>query len=319
MRAVRLGRIGQPLEDVEIEAPLPGRGEVLVAIRAAGICHSDVHYCTEEGRATLPLIPGHEIAGEIASVGEDVADFAPGDRVAIHYLVGAEMIGKERDGGYAEAIVVPAANLISVPSEVPLTHAAVMMCSTATAWHALKVSSLRAGESVAILGFGGLGVSAVQLARILGAGRIIAVDVVDGKLRMAEEWGAVAVDARSPDFGEAIEGVDVVLDFATHAPTTTVALRSLATGGRLVIVGINLRSLEIDPYADLLVRERIITGSADHTREELVELMELAQSGRLEIGRAITRSVPLSAAAINEVHADLQRGTRHLRTVIEMG
>ncbi|HUF17020.1 MAG TPA: alcohol dehydrogenase catalytic domain-containing protein [Thermoanaerobaculia bacterium] len=318
MRAVRLSRTGQPLEDVEIDTPAPGRGEVAVAIRATGICHSDVHYCTEEGRARLPLIPGHEIAGVISDIGPDVRDFAPGDRVAIHYLVGEEMIGKELDGGYAESIVVPASNVVAVPSQVPFAHAAVMMCSTATAWHALKIANLRAGESVAIIGFGGLGASAVQLARILGAGRVIAVDVVDAKLRMAEEWGAIAVNAGTGDLTASLRGVDVVLDFATHGPTTVSALRALNPRGRLVFVGINLRSLELDPYSDLLVHERIVTGSADHTRDELVELLNLASEGRLDLDRAITLRVPLAAEAINQVHRDLHHGTRHLRTVIEM-
>lgn len=318
MRAVRLHQVGRPLEDVEVETRAPGAREVAVAIRAAGVCHSDVHYCTEPGRVIPPRILGHEIAGEITAIGSSVVGLAPGDRVAIHYLAGDGMIGKDLDGGYAESIVVPAWNAIPIPSNVEFAEAAVMMCSTATAWHALKIAGLRAGESLAILGFGGLGVSAIQLARVLGAGRIVAVDVIEEKLKLAEEWGAESVLGGNGDLTASLRGVDVVLDFATHGPTTLCALRALATRGRLVLVGINLRELEIDPYSDLLVYERILTGSSDHTRDELVELLELAREGRLEIRRAITRSVPLSAAAINEVLRDLTRGTRHLRTVIEM-
>lgn len=317
MRAVRLTRIRTPLEDVELPAAAPGRGEIAVEIRASGICHSDVHYRAEAGRARLPLIPGHEIAGVISAVGPEVRGLAPGDRVAIHYLLeNGEMIGKDRDGGYAESILVPAENAVLVPGEVPFEQAAVMMCSTATAWHALRLSDLRRGESLGILGFGGLGISAVQLARLLEAGRLVVVEVIEQKLRLAQEWGATAVDGRRGDLSGSLQGLDVVLDFAGHGPTTLTAMRALAPGGRLVFVDINLRDFQFDPYSDLLTHERRLIGSSDHTRDELVELMELARSGRLDLSTAITRTVPLAAAAINEVLDDLERGTPHLRTVI---
>ncbi|HEY8847968.1 MAG TPA: alcohol dehydrogenase catalytic domain-containing protein [Thermoanaerobaculia bacterium] len=159
MRAVRLLRFGAPLVDSEISDRHPGQGEVRVEIRAAGICHSDAHYRAGRGHLTLPLTLGHEIAGVTDS----------GERVAVHYLLpDGSMFGKEVDGGYAETIVVPRDNLIPIPDQVPFEQAAVMMCSTATAYHALRLASLQPGESLAILGFGGLGASAVQLARLLG-------------------------------------------------------------------------------------------------------------------------------------------------------
>ncbi len=316
-RAVRLARLGGPLEDAELPPLVPGEGEIVLAIRAAGICHSDLHYRDDAGRARLPVTLGHEISGVVSAVGSGVTSFAPGDRVALHYLLpDGDMLGKECDGGWAEAIVVPAANAVAIPDEVPFEQAAVMMCSTATAWHALKLSRLEAGESVALLGFGGLGVSAVQLARHLGAERVVASDVVESKLRLAETWGAIAVDARREDFAEALAGADIILDFAGHAPTTLAALRASASGARLVVVGINLRSLEIDAYSDLLAPERSILGSSDHTREELVELMELARRREIDLGAAITRTVPLSARAIDEVLDDLAAGTGHLRSVV---
>ncbi|HVR43013.1 MAG TPA: alcohol dehydrogenase catalytic domain-containing protein [Thermoanaerobaculia bacterium] len=317
MRAVRLNAIRTPLEDARLREPDPGRGEIVVEIRAAGICHSDLHYRDDAGRARPPLTPGHEVAGVISAVGPEAGGWMTGDRVAIHYLLeNGEMIGKERDGGWAEAIVVPAGNAVGVPAEVALDHAAVMMCSTATAWHALKLSELRPDESLGILGFGGLGVSAAQLAALLGVRRIVAVDVIGSKLRVAERWGAMGVDARSGELSRSLHGLDVVLDFAGDAPTTLCALRALGRGGRLVVVGINLRSLEIDPYADLLVPERRLIGSSDHTRDELVELLELAREGRLDLSPAITRTVPLAAAVIDDVLDDLRRGTHHFRTVI---
>lgn len=276
---------------------------MLVEIHAAGICHSDAHYRAGAGRVNLPLTLGHEIAGVVAGTGE---------RVALHYLMpNGDMLGKERDGGYAQKIVVPATNAVPIPDEVSFEQAAVMMCSTATAWHALKLATIIPGESVALLGFGGLGVSAAGLARIAGAGRVIAVDVVAEKRALARTFGAEA--AASP---EVLDGIDVVLDFAGHPATTLAALRALSPGGRLILVAINLRSLQLDPYSDVLTKERHIIGCADHTRDELVEVLELARCGALDMSRAITRRVPLEARAINEVLDDLERGTTHLRTVI---
>jgi 2-desacetyl-2-hydroxyethyl bacteriochlorophyllide A dehydrogenase len=220
------------------------------------------------------------------------------------------MLGKEVDGGYAESIVVPASNTVPIPDGVSFETAAVMMCSTATAYHALRLSALRPGESVAILGFGGLGASAVQLAKVMGAARVFAVDRVAEKMELAASFGAIPASA------DELRDVDVVLDFAGHPATTLQALRALARGGRIMIVAINLRELAIDPYRDVLAGERHIIGVSDHTREELVELLQLAHRGVIDISRVITRRVSLEAAAINEVLDDLDHGTKHLRTVI---
>jgi 2-desacetyl-2-hydroxyethyl bacteriochlorophyllide A dehydrogenase len=302
MHAVRLTQIGTPLIDAAIPEPLVGSGDVLIDIRAAGICHSDAHYRNGGGTVTLPLTLGHEIAGVVAGTGQ---------RVALHYLHGdGRMLGKEVDGGYAERIAVPAANAVPFPDGVSFEAAAVMMCSTATAWHALRLARLQPGQSVAILGFGGLGASAVQLAKVIGAGRVYAVDRVPEKLAAAESFGAI------PEAADELHDIDVALDFAGHAPTTLCALRSLATGGRIMIVAINLRELAIDPYRDVLAGERSITGVSDHTREELVELLDLAHRGAIDMSRVITRRVALESSAINGVLDDLDHGTRHLRTVI---
>lgn len=303
MHAVRLTQPKAPLVDADIPEPAVGSGQVLVDIRAAGICHSDAHYRAGNGSVVLPLTLGHEIAGVVSGTGQ---------RVALHYLHDdGRMLGKEVDGGYAERIVVPAANAVPIPDGVSFEAAAVMMCSTATAWHALRLANLRSGESVAILGFGGLGASAVQLAQVLGASRVFAVDRVAEKLAIAESFGAI------PSAAEDLHDVDVALDFAGHPATTLHGLRALKRGGRLMIVAINLRALEIDAYRDVLAHERHIIGVSDHTREELVELLELARRGAIDISRVITRSVALQAAAINDVLDDLDTGTTHLRTVIK--
>ena len=303
MHAVRLTHLTAPLIDADIPEPSLASGDVLIDIRAAGICHSDAHYRAGGGSVTLPLTLGHEIAGVVHGTGQ---------RVALHYLHDdGRMLGKEVDGGYAERIAVPAANAIPIPDGVSFEAAAVMMCSTATAYHALRLAALRPGESVAILGFGGLGASAVQLARFMGASRVFAVDRVAEKLAVAESFGAI------PATVDELPDIDVVLDFAGHPTTTLQALRSLARGGRIMIVAINLRELAIDPYRDVLARERHIIGVSDHTREELVDLLNIAHHGAIDISRVITRRVALEAEAINGVLDDLDHGTKHLRTVIQ--
>src|SRR4051794_6421663 len=142
MHAIRLTRLKSPLVDDQIDEVTAGPGEAVVDIRATGICHSDAHYRAGGGTVTLPLTLGHEIAGVVAATGQ---------RVALHYLYDdGRMLGKEVAGGYAERIVVPTANLVPIPDTVPFDVAAVMMCSTATAYHALRLASLQRGESVAI-------------------------------------------------------------------------------------------------------------------------------------------------------------------------
>jgi len=302
MHAIRLTTLQSPLINDEIDDPSAGPGEVVVEVRAAGICHSDAHYRAGGGTVALPLTLGHEIAGAVAGTDQ---------RVALHYLHDdGRMLGKEVDGGYAERIVVPAANLVPIPDGVAFEVAAVMMCSTATAYHALRLASLRTGERVAIIGFGGLGASAAQLATAMGAGSVFAVDRVRDKLDLAQSFGAI------PAAAEELKEIDIALDFAGHPPTTLAALRSLRCGGRIMIVAINLRELAIDPYRDLLANERHIIGVSDHTRDELVELLAMAARGDLDVARVITRRVPLDAAAINAVLDDLDAGTAHLRTVI---
>ncbi len=330
MHAVRFTSPSSRLIDETIGEPHPAAGEVVIDIRAAGICHSDAHYRAGRGSVALPLTLGHEIAGVVIETGSEVRDIAVGDRVAVHYLIACgacdacrvygeqfcetgAMIGKDRDGGYAERIVVPVRNAVSIPDGVPFEQAAVMMCSTATAWHALRLANLTRGESLAILGFGGLGVSALQLARTLGVETIYAVDVVPEKLEAAKRMGALAMDATG---WTTVPRADVVLDFAGHPATTSAALRALAPGGRLMIVAINLRELDFDPYRDLLARERHIIGCSDHLREELVELLRMAARKEIDLSSAITRTVTLDASAINDVLDDMDRGTAHLRSVI---
>ena len=339
MRAVRLNRTGEGLRDEVLADPSPGEGEIVVEVRAAGICHSDAHYRKDPGRTRLPVTPGHEIAGVVAAAAKGVADLSAGDRVALHYLIAcgqcpdclrggerfcprASMLGKDRDGGYAEFVAAPAANAVWIPDSIPFDQAAVMMCSSATALHALRIAGLRRGESVLVAGFGGLGFSAVQLAKALGAGRVIAADVVPAKLAAARVLGAETLDAGKERMEEGVadltggRGADVALDFAGSPAARTSALRSLAPEGRLVIVALDDRPFSFDPYRDVLGKERRILGCSDHLFGDLVDLMELAREKKIDLSNAVTRTVPLEADAINAVLDELEKGTSHVRTVI---
>jgi propanol-preferring alcohol dehydrogenase len=339
MLAVRIVSFGAPLEAFELDDVSPRAGEVKIDVAASGICHSDAHYRSGFGAAVLPRTPGHETAGIISEVGEGVVGLHVGDRVAVHYLISCgtcgacrdsgeqfcnagEMVGKHRDGGYAESIVVPAINAVPVPGSVPLDIAAVMMCSTATAYHALRVARFARGERVLFLGFGGLGVSGLEVARAIGAATVGVVDVVPEKLAVAERRGALAIDGRSDDLTRDLRastngrGFDVAVDFTGRPHVSLAALRALAPGGRLVLVALSETPFTFNPYRDILGTERTIVGCSDHLREELVDLLNLAAEGRLDIAHAISSRVPLEAGPINAVLDALEAGTATLRNVI---
>src|SRR2546423_14041861 len=279
MKAIRLAAIGSPVVEQGIDVPRVGPSDVLIRIRAAGICHSDAHYRAGVSPvAKLPLTLGHEIAGIVEQLGAAVSNFKTGDRVCVHYLVTcgtcafcragneqfcatAEMIGKHRDGGYAEFIVVPEPSVFHLPDEIPFEQGAILMCSSATSLHALRKARLRAGETVAIFGVGGLGVSALQLAVNFGAAQVFAVDINPRKLALAERFGAIPVNARERDPVEQIRemtngrGVDVALELIGSPLTMRQAEQSLAIMGRAALVGLTVGSFEIAAYTQFVRQE----------------------------------------------------------------
>ena len=196
------------------------------------------------------------------------------------------------------------------------------MCASATSFHALRKSRLKAGETAAIFGAGGLGMSAVQLARAFGALEVFAVDINDSKLALAEQYGAVPVNAAAGDPVAEIrrltggKGVDVSLELIGLPLTMRQALQSLSVFGRAVIVGISDQSLSIDTYHELLGPETELIGSNDHLMQELPLLVEMARRGVLDLSNIVTRTVSLDAAAINQAIDDLERFGEGVRTVI---
>jgi len=340
MKAVRLVEIGKPLELQEVPQPTVTEGTVLVRVKAAGICHSDVHYragTSAVGR--LPQTLGHEVAGVVEEVGPGVASLSPGDRVCLHYLLTCgtcefcrggheqfcgqgKMLGKHTDGGYAEYIAVPARNAVRLADKVSFEQGAILMCSSSTSFHALRKARLQAGETVAVFGAGGLGMSAIQLARIMGALEVYAVDINDEKLELAEGFGAVPVNAQRSDPVAEIRrltggrGVDVAAEVIGLKLTMEQAVRSLAILGRAVLAGITDQPFSIDSYADLLGREAEVIGSSDHLLWELPVLVEFVRQGRLDLSHVVTRTVPLEAEAINGVMDALEEFGGEVRAVI---
>ncbi len=340
MKAVRLVAVKRPLQEEQIPVPAIGPNDVLVQVKAAGICHSDAHYRAGVSPAEpLPLTLGHEVAGVVAEVGTAVSRLKPGDRVCIHYMTtcgdceychrgseqfctSGQMIGKYRDGGYAEYIAVPARSVFQLPEAIPFAHGAVMMCSSSTALHALKKTRLQAGETAAVFGMGGLGMSAVQLAFALGAPRVFAVDIQPSKLALAQQFGAIPVDAAAADPVQAIlqatngRGVDVALELIGLPLTMRQAVQVLGIMGRAGIAGLSDKTFDIAPYTELLGKEAEIIGVSDHLAAEIPLLLDLAQQGKLDLSPVVTATVPLDAAAINGVLDRLESFSSDVRVVI---
>jgi len=233
-----------------------------------------------------------------------------------------EMIGKHRDGGYAEFIVVPDRSVFRLPDEIPFEQGAIMMCSSATSLHALKKARLVAGESVAIFGVGGLGISAIQLARHLGARKIFAVDINPRKLELAERFDAIAINSAAGDPVEQLQeitngrGVDIALELVGLPATMRQAVQSLATLGRAALVGLTRESFEVAPYGELINKEAEIIGVSDHLASEIPVLLEMARTGQLDLSQGIIRSIPLEAGTINAVLDSLEEFGDDVRVVI---
>lgn len=341
MKAVRLVEIGKPLQEQEVPLPALGDQGVLVRVKAAGICHSDVHY--RAGKSPVGVLPqtlGHEVAGIIENVGTGIASDRIGKRVCLHYLltcgncdycrqgreqfcVTGAMIGKHRDGGYAEYITVPARNAVPLPDTVSFEQGAVLMCSTSTSFHALRKARLKAGETVAIFGAGGLGMSAIQLAYAMGASAVFAIDISPQKLATAKTYGAFPVDASACDPVETLhqktrgKGVDVSLEVIGLPETMQQAVRCLGVFGRAALAGIAESPFEVDSYQELLGKEAEVIGCSDHLLEELPILLEFLRQGRVDLSHVITESVSLNAEVINDVLDSLEQFEGPVRTVIK--
>jgi propanol-preferring alcohol dehydrogenase len=337
MRALVLETFGGPFVPKDVPTPVIAPHEALVRVRNVGVCGTDVKIrANRMGLGVIPLIMGHEIAGEVAEVGSLVRGFAPGDRVVVNFYVtcgrcpfcraGRDTLcaevrqhGFSIDGGFAEYIKTPGVNLCRVPDRVSLESACILGDAVATSYHAItKRAQVRPGTTVALVGVGGVGLHALQMARLAGSW-VVAVDVNEARLELARALGADAVvDARSGPFHEAVrkltdgQGVDVVLEFVANPQTLPSSIQSLRRAGRLVFVGYT-PEVPMSVLPRELVRSELeIVGSRANTKQELQETMDLVAGGR--ITPIIDRVIPLES--IEDAFAALRDGTPLGRNVL---
>jgi propanol-preferring alcohol dehydrogenase len=337
MRALVLDTFDGPFIPRDVATPAIAPHEALVRVRNVGVCGTDVKIrAGRMGLGVIPLIMGHEIAGEVAEVGADVRGFVPGDRVVVNFYVtcgrcqfcrvGRDTLcpevrqhGFSIDGGFAEYVKTPGVNLCKVPDHVPLEAACILGDAVATSYHAItRRANVKPGTTVALIGVGGVGLHALQMARLAGA-RVIAVDVNEARLDVARSLGADAVvDARSGPFHETVrrltggQGADVVLEFVANQQTLPSSYQSVKRAGRLVFVGYT-PGLPLPVLPHELVRNELeIVGSRANTKQELQETMDLVAGGRIK--PIVDRVIPL--AGIEEAFTALREGRPVGRNVL---
>lgn len=305
----------------EVDDPTPGPGEVLLQVDAAGVCGTDRHIVAGELGVPTGTIPGHEIAGTVSHIGSEVEGWEPGDRVAClgqvtcgscsACLAGASnrcrrpaVLGMARQGGFAERIALPPACLIRLPESVASPIGAIASDAIATPLHALwTVGGLRAGETVVVIGAGGLGLHAIQLARLAGAACVVAVDPSEPARKAAVIAGADAVldPATEDDPVRALRrlapGASLALECVGRLETVELGLSVLAVGGRLVVVGVGTARPRLPALARFIGTELSVHGSFGSTQAEIETVLDLIQRGRLDVSQSVQREVPLEKAA----------------------
>ncbi|MEU9333670.1 Zn-dependent alcohol dehydrogenase [Streptomyces sp. NPDC048290] len=349
VRAAVLPAIGAPLEITGIELPEPGPGRVRVRLAAAGVCHSDLSLSDGTLRVPVPAVLGHEGAGTVVSVGEGVTDLAAGDRVVLNWapscgacpacgrgevwlcanaLNGAADVHARTVSGtdvhpglnvaaFAEETVVPRSCVLPLPADLPLADAALLGCAVLTGYgavhHAAKVAP---GETVAVFGAGGVGLAALQAARIAGASRIVAVDVSPAKEELARAAGATDYVLASDTTAREIraltgtEGVDVAVECVGRAVTIRTAWESTRRGGRTTVVGIGGKDQRVTFHAlELFHWGRTLSGCVYGNCDPRTDLPVLAahvRAGRLDLSALVTSRIGLED--IPAAFEDMARG-----------
>jgi propanol-preferring alcohol dehydrogenase len=337
MKAAVLNAFGAPLTIEEIDDPHPGPDDAVIRVKACGIDGTDLKLLDGFGYTPdLPFIMGHEAAGVIESVGERVTVFKPGDRVIpYNFLIPPDspwyrtdreqlcpdMIGvvgvKNRNGGYAEKLLLPAEQLVQIPEGISWRDAAVYCDAGLTAYHAVDRSRLTKGETVLVIGVGGVGSFAIQFARLAGA-RVIALDRLQTKLDWARTLGAT-VAVTSDEVGEAVraftngEGLECVLDIVGTEQTMAVGIDAVRGGGRIVVVGYTPDIFALSGKR-LAQNELEIIGSRAGSRKELAGALALTAAGKIR--SIVTDTAPLDQ--VNEALDKLRRGEVIGRLVLDI-
>jgi D-arabinose 1-dehydrogenase-like Zn-dependent alcohol dehydrogenase len=331
MRAVQVPEQGADFELVEREVPQPGRGKILVRVEACGVCHSDSFAKDGYPGVTWPVVPGHEIAGVIESLGDGVEGWEEGQRVGVGWFGGncghceqcrrghlmdcenMGIPGVTFDGGYADYVVVPAAAAASIPDELASEDAAPLLCAGITTYNALRRSGAVAGDVVAILGVGGLGHLGVQFASKLGFDTV-AIARGTGKEDLARELGARHyIDSTSQDPAEELNklgGANVVLATVTAADAMAAALGGLAPRGKLIVVGAAMEPMELVP-AMLIGGNKSIQGHASGTSQDSQDTLDFSVLSGV---RPRIETMPLERAA--EAYDRMMSGDARFRMVL---
>lgn len=309
--------------------PNPGAGEVLIRVRACGICHGDLMLQSGEFPfARYPIVPGHEVVGVVEEVSEQVTQAKPGDRVAVsvlfsscgtcgHCLRGAENLcpewvwtGVMRDGGYQEFMIARASYVARLPETLDSAQAAPLMCAGLTVYSGLRQSGFRAGQKIAVVGLGGLGEMGVLYGRAMG-GRVAVVSTSPEKRAEALEMGAERfICTANEEPGAALRawdgGADVILATAPSVDSMNAVLPGLARDGTMVVLGVGSGEVRLDPMALVMARWRVM-GSPAGSRNELQDALDLAAACRL---KPRVERFPLERAeeALGKLHEGRLRG-----------
>jgi propanol-preferring alcohol dehydrogenase len=335
MKAMILERLSpmdrKPLRLIDRTDPTPGPGEVLVKVAACGVCRSNLHmiegdWASKGLPAKLPIVPGHEIAGRVARLGEGVIGLSVGERVGMqplwstcdrceYCLTGREQLcpykeitGETVDGGYAEFVIAKERHIYRIPESVSDAEAAPLFCPGITAFSAVAKARLTPGKTLALFGFGGVGHMVQQLAQLAGA-EVTVVARSASHLALATKLGAArTIDLSTTDADDVLRksgGADAAILFAPSTPLLKQAIRGTKPGG-IVVVGAFAEVGEL-PF----VEEKTVVGSLLGSREQMHELLRLAGEGKV---RAVVESFPLERA--EEALRRLKRDQFEARAVV---
>ncbi|KAJ3549819.1 hypothetical protein NM208_g312 [Fusarium decemcellulare] len=278
---------GLKLRDIPV--PEPGRGEVQLEVRAAGMCHSDCHFLSGKGDALLPDRPitlGHEVSGIITKLGDGVTDFSVGDRVTVaqicypiedrHWALG---IGLGFDGGYARYAVTPTNRLKHIPDGVSFAQAAVATDALATSYHAVVTETgAKPGMAIGIIGLGGLGMSGLRFGVLKGA-TVYGIDIVEDKFDEAKKNGAKGCFKSVTETKDL--QLDAIVDFVGTGSSTEEALTSVKAGGKVVLVGLASDKVTVSTHAFILDTVTL-AGSLGSSLDDLVEVLKLLKEGLID-------------------------------------
>ncbi|HEY6645109.1 alcohol dehydrogenase AdhP [Povalibacter sp.] len=337
MKAAIATSFGRPLVLSDIPVPTVGPGELLVKVAACGVCHTDVHAVDGDWpvKPELPFIPGHEVVGHVAALGQGVTKFKEGDVVGVAWLhdtcgacepclTGWETLcasqhntGYSVDGGYAEYVVADADYAVRIPGALDLIAAAPILCAGVTTYKGIKETDTKPGDWLAISGIGGLGHIAVQYAKAMGR-HVIAIDVSEDKLALARKLGAdMALNASQPDLVDEVSratgGVHAALVTAVSAPAFAQCLALLRPKGTMSLVGLPPGSFPL-PIFEVVLKRLTVRGSIVGTRQDLAESLAFAAEGSVH-AQVETRALE----QINSTLAELKAGTVQGRVVLSIG